>query len=319
MNQEDTPVPGILLSMDRRYNRREREQIAPPPTPADLDQRLHAVETQLAEAQRQLSDELARRQELVQALVEIQKRESLSMLASGIAHNFNNLLATILGNAELALIELAPDSPILASIKPIMIAAQRATALTREMMMYTGAGILLAQPLDLNETVASVIHLLGASVARHVTLTSDLAPHMPAMVGDAAQIRQALTHLVTNAVEAIAQADGSIQVSTTVLNLDEATLSTSYRAPNLAAGTYVSLAIKDNGCGMDAATSEKIFDPFFTTKFTGRGLGLAAVRGIVLAHHGALNVESTPGRGTTVQIVFPAIAPDDRFAIQAGC
>jgi signal transduction histidine kinase len=255
----------------------------------------------------------------VQALVEIQKRESLSMLASGIAHNFNNLLATIIGNAELALLELAPDSPVLASITPIMLAAQRATALTREMMMYTGAGSLLEQPLDLNATVASVIYLLGASVARHVTLTADLAPHVPAIVGDAAQIRQALTHLVTNAVEAIAQADGSIHVSTTVLDLDETTLSTSYRAPDLPAGTYVSLAIEDNGCGMDSATCEKIFDPFFTTKFTGRGLGLAAVRGVVFAHHGALNVESTLGRGTTVQIVFPAIARDDHLAIQVGC
>jgi signal transduction histidine kinase len=297
---------AIMSSIEARYAQITHMQAAQQ-TQATLEQRVRDYAALLEEANRRLADELAERKVLAHALVEIQKRESLSMLASGIAHNFNNLLTTILGNAEMAQLELPPDSPVQASITPIMIAAQRAAALTHEMLVYAGEGSLIAQPLDLNNVVASVIPLLSSSVARHVTLTCEPAPWVPAVVADAAQIRQSLTNLVTNAVEAIGDAEGSIHVSTSVLQLDAATLSNSYRAPELLAGTYVSLAVSDNGCGMDAATCAKIFDPFFTTKFIGRGLGLAAVQGIVRAHGGAINVESTPGRGTTVHMVFPAI------------
>jgi two-component system cell cycle sensor histidine kinase/response regulator CckA len=254
-----------------------------------------------------LAGELAQREALAYALVEAQKRESLGTLASGIAHHFNNLLATILGNAELALIELPADSPARSSIVPITTAAQRAAALNRQMLMYTGSGNFLLQPLDANELVADISDLLGASVARRVTLTTKLASPLPAVVADAAQMRQALAHLMTNAAEAIGDADGTISVTTSVRELDQATLSRIYHAPDLPAGTYVVLAISDDGTGMDGATSARIFDPFFTTKFPGRGLGLAAVLGIVRGLRGAISAESTPGRGTTMRMVFPAI------------
>jgi len=266
----------------------------------------HARRAQAGLEQR-LAYELGQREALAYALVEAQKRESLSTLASGIAHHFNNLLATILGNAELALIELPADSPARASILPITTAAQRAAALNRQMLMYTGHGNFLLQPLDANELVADISDLLGAAVARRVTLTTTLATDLPAVVADAAQMRQALAHLMTNAAEAIGEADGTIGVITSVRELDQATLSTTYHAPDLPAGTYVSLAVSDDGAGMDAATCARIFDPFFTTKFPGRGLGLAAVLGIVRGLHGAISVESAPGHGTTMQMVFPAI------------
>jgi len=258
--------------------------------------------------EQRLAHELGQREALAYALVEAQKRESLSTLASGIAHHFNNLLATILGNAELALLELPPDSPARTSIVPITTAAQRAAALNRQMLMYIGHGDFLLQPLDANELVADISDLLGASVARRVTLTTDLVPLLPSIVADAAQLRQALAHLITNAVEAIGDADGTISVTTSVRALDQATLSTIYHAPDLSAGTYVTLAVSDDGAGMDAATSARIFDPFFTTKFPGRGLGLAAVLGIVRGLRGAISVESAPGRGTTMRMVFPAIS-----------
>jgi signal transduction histidine kinase len=274
-----------------------------------------ARESQAGLEQR-LADELGQREALAYALVEAQKRESLSTLASGIAHHFNNLLATILGNAELALIELPPDSPARTSIVPITTAAQRAAALNRQMLMYTGRGNFLLQLLDANELVADISDLLGASVARRVTLTTELAPLLPSVVADAAQMRQALAHLITNAVEAIGDADGTIRVTTSVRELDQATLSTIYHTPDLPPGTYVILAVSDDGAGMDAATSARIFDPFFTTKFPGRGLGLAAVLGIVRGLHGAICVESALGRGTTMRMAFPAISdPDDTIEL----
>jgi signal transduction histidine kinase len=253
-----------------------------------------------------LADETAQREALAYALVEAQKRESFITLVGGIAHNFNNLLATILGNAELALLELPPDSPAQASIVPITIAAQRAAALNRQMLMYAGEGHFLLQALDTNALVADMSEVLGASIARRVMLTIELAPQLPAMVADATQIRQALAHLIANAVEAIGDADGTICVKTGVCELDEVELATLYHAPELPAGTYVTLAISDSGSGMDAATSARIFDPFFTTKVPGRGLGLAAVLGIVRGLRGAISVQSTPGQGTTMQLAFPA-------------
>jgi signal transduction histidine kinase len=261
-----------------------------------------------ASLEQRLANELGQREALAYALVEAQKRESLSTLASGIAHHFNNLLATILGNAELALLELPEDSPARDSIAPITTATQRAAALNRQMLMYTGQGNFLLQPLDANELITDISDLLGASVARRVTLTITLAPNLPAVVADAAQMRQALAHLMTNAAEAIGEANGTISVTTSVCELDQAMLSTIYHAPALPAGTYVSLAVGDDGAGMDAATCARIFDPFFTTKFPGRGLGLAAVLGIVRGLRGAISVESTPGRGTIMRMVFPAIA-----------
>jgi len=265
--------------------------------------------------EQRLAHELGQREALVEALVEAQKRESLSTLANGIAHHFNNLLTTILGNAELALIELPQDSPARTSIVPITTAAQRAAALNHQMLMYTGRGNFLLQSLDANELVADISDLLGASVARRVTLTTELAPQLPAIVADAAQMRQALAHLMTNAAEAIGDADGTISVTTSLRELDQATLSTIYHAPDLPAGIYVTLAVGDDGAGMDAATSARIFDPFFTTKFPGRGLGLAAVLGIVRGLHGAICVKSAPGRGTTMRMVFPAISdPADAIA-----
>jgi signal transduction histidine kinase len=257
--------------------------------------------------EQRLADELAQREMLAYALVDAQKRESLSTLASGIAHHFNNLLATILGNAELALLELPEDSPARTSIVPITTAAQRAAALNRQMLMYTGRGNFLLQSLDANELITDISDLLGASVARRVTLRTTLAPQLPAVVADAAQMRQALAHLMTNAAEAIGEADGTISVTTSVCELDQATLSTIYHAPNLPAGIYVALTVGDDGAGMDATTSARIFDPFFTTKFPGRGLGLAAVLGIVRGLRGAISVESAPGRGTIMRMVLPAI------------
>jgi signal transduction histidine kinase len=260
----------------------------------------------LASLEQRLAEEIGEREALAYALVEAQKRESFITLVGGIAHNFNNLLATILGNAELALLELPPDSPAQVSIVPITIAAQRAAALNREMLMYAGEGHFLLQALDINTLVDDMSDVVGASIARRVMLTTQLAPQLPAVIADATQVRQALAHLIANAVEAIGDADGTIHVATGVCELDQVTLAATYHAPDLPAGTYVTLAVSDNGSGMDAATSARVFDPFFTTKFPGRGLGLAAVLGIVRGLRGAVSVQSTPGQGTTMQMAFPA-------------
>jgi CheY-like chemotaxis protein len=150
--------------------------------------------------------------------------------------------------------------------------------------------------------------LLQASIPKNVTLRYQLAPYLPFIEADSTQLRQVLMNLIVNAAEAINDAEGSITMSTGVRYADRAALAATYLTPDLPAGEYVYLEVADTGSGMDALTQERIFDPFFTTKFTGRGLGLAAVLGIVRSHHGGLHVQSTPGQGTTLTVLLPTTA-----------
>ncbi len=234
-----------------------------------------------------------------------QKLESLGVLAGGIAHDFNNLLVAILGNADLALGELSPASPARDSLAEIETAARRAADLCRQMLAYSGRGQFLIAPVDLNDIVSEMTHLLEVSISKKVAVKYALAPDLPTIEADATQIRQIIMNLITNASEAIGDESGGITVSTGVMDCDRAYLSSTYLDEELSEGSYVYLEVADTGCGMDAQTQQSMFDPFFTTKFTGRGLGLAAAIGIVRGHHGAIKVYSEPGRGTTFKVLFP--------------
>jgi len=235
-----------------------------------------------------------------------QKLESLGVLTGGIAHDFNNLLVGILGNAHMALIELPPDSPAQESVTGIEKAAVRATELCNQMLAYSGKGSFVIEPVDLSSLVEEMIDLLGISISKMATLKLELAGKLPSINADATQMRQVIMNLVTNASEAISDSHGVLTVSTGVIDCDQGYLQELPAHDNLSEGSYISLKVVDTGCGMDPETQAKIFDPFFTTKFAGRGLGLAAVQGIIRSHGGAIVVNSEPDRGTTITVLLPS-------------
>ena len=252
-----------------------------------------------------LATDITERRRAEQALVQAQKLESLQVLAGGVAHDFNNLLVGILGNAGLALRELPENSPARESILAIETAAHRAADLSRQMLAYAGRGQLRVEPVDLNALVEEMGQILRVTLPRDTQLHYEFASEPPIVMADATQLRQVVMNLVVNAADAIA-GPGDITVAISKLEANKELLAKTFLAPDLEPGTYVSLEVRDTGCGMDQQTLSRIFDPFFTTKFTGRGLGLAAVLGIVHGHRGAIRVRSQPGRGSTFTLLFPA-------------
>jgi two-component system, cell cycle sensor histidine kinase and response regulator CckA len=245
------------------------------------------------------------RERLDEQVQHTQKLESLGVLVGGIAHDFNNLLVSMLGNAGLALLELPPESPGRQTVLAIEVAAQRAAELTRQMLAYSGRGRFVVEQLNLSRLVEEMAHLLEVAVSRGATVTYHFAPNLPPIEADATQVRQVVMNLITNASDAIGEGDGVISVSTGLLYADREYLSATYLDNDLAEGEYAYLEVSDTGGGMDEQTRGRIFDPFFTTKFTGRGLGLAAVLGIVRGHRGAIEIHSEVGRGTTFKALFP--------------
>ena len=246
------------------------------------------------------------RENLSRKMQETQKLESLGVLAGGIAHDFNNLLTGILGNASLASMDLPPRSPVMDYIGQINEAAQRAAELCKQMLAYSGRGRFVIQQLDIGQLVEETAQMLQISISKKAVLRFRLDKGLPPVEVDATQIRQVIMNLVINASEAIGEQSGVIALSTGLTRVDRSYLGGTMTAPELPDGDYVFLEVSDSGCGMDAGIQARIFDPFFTTKFTGRGLGLAAVLGIVRGHKGALKVYSEQGRGTTFKLLFPA-------------
>jgi len=242
---------------------------------------------------------------LERKIQETQKLESLGVLAGGIAHDFNNLLTGILGNASLARLSLPGSSNALDYLAEVEQSAERAAHLCRQMLAYSGRGRFVIQHLDLNTLIEDIAHLLGISIGKGVVLRQKLSRQLPSIEADVTQIRQVLMNLVINASEAIGDRSGVIVISTGAVRVDAAYLAGVTYTPDARPGDYVSVEVSDTGCGMDAETIARIFDPFFTTKFTGRGLGLAAVLGIVRGHRGAIKVYSEPGRGTSFKLLFP--------------
>ena len=244
------------------------------------------------------------------ALREAQKLDSLGVLAGGIAHDFNNLLVGIIGNAGLALDDLPPESPARSTIREIEMIGKRAADLAHQMLAYSGKGRLTIEPISMNTVVQEMTHLLSASIRKGVVMRYNLSPSLPSIEADPTQLRQVVMNLVINASDAIGERSGSITISTGLMRADRAYLSEAYLPPDLVEGGYVFMEVSDTGAGMTSDVKEKIFDPFFTTKFTGRGLGLAVVLGVVRGHRGALKVYSEPGHGTTFRVLFPPQAGD---------
>ncbi len=235
-----------------------------------------------------------------------QKLESLGVLAGGIAHDFNNLLTGILGNADLAIMEIGPDTSVAGHLKEIKTTAERAADLSRQMLAYSGRGSFVIEPIALNGIVTEMVHLLEVSISKKVAMRYDLDEALPDMVGDVTQIRQVIMNLITNASDAIGDEEGLITISTGWLDCERADFTGVYLDDQLEEGAYVYLEVADTGCGMDDETRKRVFDPFFTTKFTGRGRGLASAIGIIRGHKGAVRVDSKPGKGTRFRVLFPS-------------
>ena len=233
------------------------------------------------------------------ALLQTQKLESLGVLAGGIAHDFNNLLVAIMGNADLAMQRLHDQDPSRAQhhMRQVSSAIGRAAELCRQLLAYSGKGRFIIETVDLNELVREMAHLLKVSIGKGVSLDYHLAEGLPAIEADPSQIRQAVMNLVINASEAIGDRDGRILIETELGRMESDPKFQSYLSHDLEASVSVHLSVKDDGCGMDDETLKRIFDPFFTTKFTGRGLGLAAILGIVRSHKGSLLVDSRIDEG----------------------
>jgi PAS domain S-box-containing protein len=230
-----------------------------------------------------------------------QKLETLVSLTRGIAHDFSNMVCSILAQAELAECALADRVPPSEEVHQIKQVAIRASEIVRQLMIYSGQGEAKLHPVDLSDLVGEMSGLLKASISSRSSLCLDLSADLPSVLGNATQIRQLVMNLVINASQAIGERDGVIRVTTSVV---EGSPAPEADRPPDATEDYVRLEVADNGCGMTDAERARIFDPFFTTKPRGHGLGLAVVHGIVHSHRGAIHVSSTPGGGTTFEVLF---------------
>ena len=238
------------------------------------------------------------------ALFQSQKLESLGVLAGGVAHDFNNLLSAMQGNIELAALDQA-DGGLERHLEVLQNCVQRAAGLCRQMLAYAGKGQFLREAVGLNELVQGHLGFLSLSLAEGVAVRLELEPELPGIEGDPSQLVQVLMNLVINGSEAIGLEGGTLWIRTRRGTLGAADLPALVPGSPAAPGPFVVLEVEDTGVGMDPVTLRKIFDPFFTTKFIGRGLGLAALLGIMRMNRGAVQVRSQPGRGTCFSLWFP--------------
>jgi PAS domain S-box-containing protein len=286
---------------------------------AELEQKVVTRTADLRAAQR-LSDDLLVREQAARHAAEaseaqsrhVQKLESIGVLAGGIAHDFNNLLHVVLGNADIALSLLPQNIPAREPLEEVIRATLRAADLTRQLLAYSGKGAFIIRHLDLSSEVREMATLLRTAISKQAVLAWELASDLPAVSADPTQVRQIVMNLITNASDALGEEGGIITLRTGVVHSRELK-DDRFGEPRqgeggeASFGSYVYLEIADTGVGMIQDTLNRIFDPFFSTKFTGRGLGLAAVMGIVRAHNGLIRIRTEPGHGTSFRVLFPPV------------
>jgi two-component system, chemotaxis family, CheB/CheR fusion protein len=239
-----------------------------------------------------IARDITEQKHMEEQMSQTQKLESLGVLAGGLAHDFNNLLTGIMGNASLSMEDLENPVSLREHIGEILMSSERAALLVRQMLAYAGKGRYLIEPIDVSQQITEIVALIRTSIPRSVQLVLQLDSDPPRVDADRSQLHQLIMNLAINAAEAIGEQPGTVTITTSHTRINDE--------------GQVVLTITDTGCGMDEATKSQMFDPFFTTKFTGRGLGLAAVMGIIRTHRGSISVDSAPGKGTTVAVVLPA-------------
>jgi PAS domain S-box-containing protein len=314
----DTPVGYRWLIRDVSEQERLANEIRV--VNAALESRVTERTVDLVAAQ-QLSEDLLRREQAARHAAEaseaqsrhVQKLESIGVLAGGIAHDFNNLLHVVLGNADIALSRLPGRSQARAPLEEVIRATIRAADLTRQMLAYSGKGAFVVRHLDLSHEVREMATLLRTAISKQASLVWELASQLSPVNADPTQLRQVVMNLITNASDAIQESGGTITLRTGMTSraeLNDPRFGVSVEEDSSVAGSQdimVFLEVSDTGSGMTPDTLQRIFDPFFSTKFAGRGLGLAAVMGIVRSHQGTIRILTEPGEGTTFRVLFPAV------------
>jgi PAS domain S-box-containing protein len=284
-------------------------------TPKDLDL-LHYVAGTISIAVERKRAE-GRQRALESKVLQSQKMESLGVLAGGIAHQFNNLLQSILGGTGIAAQLLPRNNPVHTQLQMIEAAANDAAELTKQMLAYSGKSGFMVEEIDVSALVEDMRDLIEAGVSNKAEVRFRLHPKLPRVKADETELRQVVMNLVNNAVESMGNRGGVITITTGTAVCDPATLAETFLGEDLPEGTYVLLEVADTGCGMDSNTQARIFDPFFSTKFTGRGLGLPAVLGIVRGIRGALRVDSQREVGTTIRVLIPGLTKREEDSTSA--
>ena len=275
------------------------------------------LEEQVADRTRELSETVVRLQEeicnrkkveqnnlvLQQQFQQAQRVDSLGVLAGGIAHDFNNILAIIMGYCGLTRLDYDTAEK---HIPQIEIAVERAAGLCRLMLAYAGKATLSVTQIVMWSLVEEVVYMLKTIISQNVEIKTFFPAHVPTIRGDASQLKQVVMNLLLNASEAIGEAQGVVLISLSKAVIEPGQSGIDYFGNSIAPGGYLVIEVNDNGCGMNEETRRRIFEPFYTTKFTGRGLGLSAVLGIIAAHKGALQLASLPDHGTTFKVYLPA-------------
>ena len=299
MAETGRPIPASELSLKRKDDSLvpvlSSHAIVKAP---GREQELFCLDIDLSDQKKADAEKLALEYQLLHA----QKMESLGVLAGGIAHDFNNLLAVIIGHCSLA--KLRPTTAV-ENIQPIETAAERAAALCQQMLAYAGKAHISKTQTNFEEMVDEMVKMSKSTISQNVKITFDLASEIPPIIADASQIRQVTMNLIINASEAIGEKQGEVAVSLAKITIRADQHQKDYIGDIIPPGRYACLEVTDNGCGMDAETQQRIFEPFYTTKFTGRGLGMSAVLGIIKAHNGGLQLFSKPGQGTTFKVYLP--------------
>jgi PAS domain S-box-containing protein len=249
---------------------------------------------------------LKKQQKLEEQMLQAQKLESLGVLAGGIAHDFNNILMAVIGHCDLAQRRLPVESPAMENLRQINLAASRAADLANQMLAYSGKGKFVVEALNLSQIIIEMEHILSVSVSKKAVLRFDLEKDLPSVEADATQLQQIIMNLVINASDAIGDDNGTIAISTGSMDCDTAYLQENWLNDSLTPGHYVFLEVADTGCGIAETDVNRIFEPFYSTKFTGRGLGMAAVMGIVRGHKGAIKIYTELGKGSTIKVLLPA-------------
>ena len=266
-----------------------------------IRQKNEALENEIR--QRKVAEEA--RCSIEHQVIQTQKLESLGVLAGGIAHDFNNLLMGILCNADIALMDVEETSEAASSVETIKNISKQAANLCDQILLYSGKATLKKEQIAPVEIVDGIRDLIRTSVSRKVEVKYHFDDGLPAISGDIFQLRQVVVNLLTNASEAIGESSGFINVFLSVKRLEEEDRESLILGDGFKPGSYCRLRVCDTGCGMDPVTRERIFEPFYTTKFSGRGLGLASVLGVVRSHNAFLKLDSTAGQGSCFDIFFP--------------
>ncbi len=278
--------------------------------------RMTGLAVERGRAEEALREQRKRELELESQLRQAAKMEALGVLAGGVAHDFNNVLATILANAEFALELSADDGEVVSMLRDIVEASKRAGGFCQQMLAYAGRETLSTSKIELGNLLPQLSSLVKAALSKKATLEYALQAEPVFVCGDENQLLQVIMNLVTNAADALGENEGTIVVASEIVQYDGQTPEFA-SDEELPAGEYVRLTVADNGCGMDADTVARVFDPFYTTKLTGRGLGLAAVQGIVRGHGGTIHLESTVGKGTTFTVLLPTTEGQEPEALDS--